>query len=133
MTTKATKMNKKSLKTRILQNKQAYVMMLPVLALLLIFSYYPMYGIVLAFKDYLPNKGIWGSAWVGLKHFHAIFALPDFARAFRNTIIISLLTLLFCFPAPIILALLLNEVTNKPYKKFIQTCIYFPNFLHDFK
>ncbi len=62
MTTKATKMNKKSLKTRILQNKQAYVMMLPVLALLLIFSYYPMYGIVLAFKDYLPNKGIWGSA-----------------------------------------------------------------------
>lgn len=98
MTTKATKMNKKSLKTRILQNKQAYVMMLPVLALLLIFSYYPMYGIVLAFKDYLPNKGIWGSAWVGLKHFHAIFALPDFARAFRNTIIISLLTLLFCSP-----------------------------------
>lgn len=129
MTTKATKTNKKSLKTRILQNKQVYIMMLPVLVLLLVFSYYPMYGIVLAFKDYLPNKGIWGSEWVGLKHFQAIFALPDFFRAFRNTIIISLITLLFCFPAPVILALLLNEVTNKPYKKFIQTCIYFPNFI----
>ena len=77
----------------------------------------------------MPNKGIWGSEWVGLKHFQAIFALPDFFRAFRNTIIISLITLLFCFPAPVILALLLNEVTNKPYKKFIQTCIYFPNFI----
>ena len=103
--------------------------MLPVLVLLLIFSYYPMYGIILAFKNYLPNKGIWGSEWVGFRHFTAVFSLPDFFNAFRNTIVISLLTLIFCFPAPIFLALLLNEVTNRPYKRFIQTCIYFPNFI----
>ena len=122
-------MSKKNLKIKIWQNKQVYMMMLPVLVLLLIFSYYPMYGIILAFKDYLPNKGIWGSEWVGFKHFIAVFSLPDFFTAFRNTIVISLLTLIFCFPAPIILALLLNEVTNRPYKRFIQTCIYFPNFI----
>lgn len=122
-------MRKKNLKIKIWQNKQVYIMMLPVLVLLLIFSYYPMYGIILAFKDYLPNKGIWGSEWVGFKHFIAVFSLPDFFNAFRNTIVISLLTLIFCFPAPIFLALLLNEVTNRPYKRFIQTCIYFPNFI----
>ena len=122
-------MRKKNLKIKIWQNKQVYIMMLPVLVLLLIFSYYPMYGIILAFKNYLPNKGIWGSEWVGFKHFIAVFSLPDFFNAFRNTIVISLLTLIFCFPAPIFLALLLNEVTNRPYKRFIQTCIYFPNFI----
>ena len=122
-------MSKKNLKIKIWQNKQVYMMMLPVLVLLLIFSYYPMYGIILAFKDYLPNKGIWGSEWVGFRHFIAVFSLPVFFNAFRNTIVISLLTLIFCFPAPIGLALLLNEVTNRPYKRFIQTCIYFPNFI----
>ena len=119
----------KRLKVSVWQNKQVYLMMLPVLVVLLLFSYYPMYGLVLAVKEYQPAQGIFGSEWVGFQHFVDIFALPDFARAFRNTIVISTLSLIFCFPAPILLALLLNEVCHKPYKRLIQTCIYFPNFI----
>ena len=90
----------KRLKVSVWQNKQVYLMMLPVLVVLLLFSYYPMYGLVLAFKEYQPAQGIFGSEWVGFQHFLDIFALPDFARAFRNTIVISTLSLIFCFPAP---------------------------------
>lgn len=120
---------KRLLVRKLRKNWQMYLMMLPVVVFLLIFSYYPMYGIVLAFKSYLPSQGIMGSEWVGFEHFRAIFALPDFFRAFRNTILISSLCLIFCFPAPILLALLLNEMQIKGYKKFIQTSIYFPNFI----
>lgn len=119
----------KKLKVSVWQNRQVYIMMLPVLIVLLLFSYYPMYGIVLAFKEYQPSQGIFGSEWVGFQHFQDVFALPDFTRAFRNTIVISTLSLIFCFPAPILLALMLNEVSHKSYKGFIQTCIYFPNFI----
>lgn len=121
--------NGKKLGKRVIKNWQVYLMMLPVAAFFIIFSYYPMYGIVLAFKNYMPSKGILGSSWVGLDHFRAVFALPDFPVAFRNTLIISCLTLLFCFPAPIVLALLLNEMQRKNYKKFVQTSIYLPNFI----
>ena len=89
-----------------------------------------MYGIILAFKDFRPSKGILGSDWVGLEHFRMLFAAtPEFGRAIKNTIVISVLKLCFCFPAPIILALFLNEVSSKGFKKGIQTAVYFPNFI----
>ena len=123
------KIDFQKLKVSVWQNRQVYIMALPVIIALIIFSYYPMYGIVLAFKEYQPSKGIFGSEWVGFQHFVDVFALPDFARALRNTIVISTLSLIFCFPAPILLALMMNEVSHKCYKGLIQTGIYFPNFI----
>ncbi len=105
-------------------------MMIPVVVFFVVFSYIPMYGIVLAFKDFRPSRGILGSEWVGWEHIEFMFtAMPEFMRAVKNTIVISLLKLLFCFPAPIILALFLNEIGSKSYKKTIQTAVYFPNFI----
>ena len=95
----------------------------------LIFSYYPMYGIILAFKRYSPKKGIMGSAWVGLKHFQKIFSAPQFGIAMRNTLIISALKLVCCFPIPIIMALCLEEMRKKHVKKAVQTIIYLPYFI----
>lgn len=128
-TLSALRKHKKPLLKRMRKNWQMYLMMVPLVVFLLVFSYYPMYGIIIAFKNYLPSKGIMGSEWTGFEHFTALFALPEFPQAFRNTLIISLLSLLFCFPAPIILSLLLNEVNTKWFKKFVQTGIYLPNFI----
>ena len=119
----------KHLGRRMLNHWEIYVMMLPVIVFFLIFSYYPMYGIVIAFKDYWPTLGITGSPWVGFKHFEWLFATPEFLRALKNTIVISLLKLVFCFPVPIILALLLNELSLIKYKKAVQTAIYLPYFI----
>lgn len=130
MKNKITRLDNKSLTLRRMKrNWQVYVMMLPIVVFYLLFSYYPMYGIVLAFKNYMPSQGILGSAWIGFDHFRAVFALPEFGTAFRNTLIISVLSLIFTFPAPILLALLLNEMRGKISKKFVQTSIYFPNFI----
>lgn len=128
-TLSALRKHKKPLLKRMRKNWQMYLMMVPLVVFLLVFSYYPMYGIIIAFKNYLPSKGIMGSEWTGFEHFTALFALSEFPQAFRNTLIISLLSLLFCFPAPIILSLLLNEVNTKWFKKFVQTGIYLPNFI----
>lgn len=108
---------------------EIYVMLLPVFICLILFSYLPMYGILLAFKDYLPKFGILGSKWVGLKHFQEIFSNPGFGRAVRNTLAISTLSLVFAFPVPIILSLLLNEFKHARFKRWIQTAIYLPNFI----
>lgn len=104
-------------------------MFLPVVICLILFNYGPMYGLVIAFKDYQFMKGIEGSPWVGLKNFRDLLMAPSFREVFRNTIVISLLKLAFGFPAPIILALLLNEVHNRFYKKAVQTVSYLPHFL----
>ncbi len=108
--------------------KFVYLLGLPGLAIIALFSYLPMYGILAAFQDFSPYQGVLGSPWVGFKHFETLFSDPDFYQMFGNTLIISLLSLA-TFPLPIILALLLNEVRNKGYKKFIQTTIYMPHFL----
>ncbi|MGI6734891.1 MAG: ABC transporter permease [Bacilli bacterium] len=108
---------------------QVYVMMIPIIVFFLIFAYRPMYGIVIAFKDYMPSKGIMGSKWVGFEHFRWVFTTPEFGRAFRNTLIISFAKLFFCFPFPIIVALLLNEIPFPRLKKAIQTSIYLPYFI----
>lgn len=108
---------------------EIYLMLLPFLITLILFSYLPMYGILLAFKDYLPKFGIMGSKWVGLQHFREIFSQYGFKRAVRNTVVISSLGLVFSFPIPIILSLLLNEFRHARFKKWIQTAIYLPNFI----
>lgn len=110
-------------------NKAVYLMLLPVLAFYLIFAYAPMYGAIIAFKDYSPIKGILGSEWVGLANFKAFFESPYFFRVLRNTVVISVSTLLVGFPAPILLALLMNEIRQVRFKKVVQTISYVPHFI----
>jgi putative aldouronate transport system permease protein len=101
----------------------------PAVLYYVIFHYLPMYGMLIAFKDYRFNAGIWGSPWVGLRHFQDLFALESFWQVFRNTIILSLYKLIFGFPAPIALAILFNEVRLVLFKKIVQTLSYLPHFL----
>jgi putative aldouronate transport system permease protein len=104
------------------------LMIAPVLLYFLIFNYVPMIGLVIAFKNYVLSDGIFGSEWVGLANFQRLFDSPDFPKAIRNTLTISLLRLFFGFAAPIILALLLNELRLALYKRVIQTVSYLPHF-----
>ena len=111
------------------QNKLLYWMILPVLIYVFIFSYIPMFGLTMSFQDYSLTKGIWGSKWVGLKNFKDFFGGMYFGRTLGNTLILSGLDLLICFPAPILLALMLNEVGNMRFKRTIQTVSYMPHFI----
>ncbi|GLX71526.1 sugar ABC transporter permease [Paenibacillus glycanilyticus] len=104
-------------------------MIIPGVLLLFVFSYLPMYGVVTAFQDYNLFKGFADSPWAGTKHFRMFFHSPDFWTIMRNTVIVSLLKLVFSFPAPIALALLLNEVGRAAFKRIIQTVSYLPHFL----
>lgn len=106
-----------------------YLMLLLPIVFYTVFCYGPMYGVVLAFKDYNIMQGISGSKWVGLKIFRQIFALSQFSLALRNTLVLNVLDLVFGFPAPIILAILLNEVRVSWFKRFTQTVVYLPYFL----
>lgn len=109
--------------------KYTYLMLLPVLAYYAIFHYGPIYGAIIAFKDYSPFVGIMASPWVGFRHFIDFFNSYYFWRVVRNTILINLLDLILHFPAPVILALLLNEVRNQFYKRTVQTATYMPHFI----
>lgn len=106
-----------------------YLMLIPAVLYYLLFHYWPMYGVTMAFKDYIPARGLEASDWVGLKHFFRLFTSREFKRVFANTVVISLYKLAICFPAPILVALLLNEITNKAFKKTIQTVLYLPHFV----
>ena len=117
------------LKLDLKRNHQAYLMVLPAVVLIFIFAYIPMYGILIAFQNFRPAKGIWGSEWVGLKYFIEFFEGAHTRLLLRNTLIISLYSLVVCFPAPIILALLLNEVRVSWFKRTIQTISYMPYFI----
>ncbi|WP_420808740.1 ABC transporter permease [Bacillus salacetis] len=108
---------------------QIQSMVWPGIILVFVFAYIPMYGILMAFQDYNIFKGIFDSEWVGMKHFVMFFESPEFFTVMRNTVVISLLKLLIGFPAPIILALMLNEVRNQLFKRSIQTVSYLPHFL----
>ena len=110
-------------------NWPIFLMLVPGLIYFAVFHYAPLYGVVIAFKDYNLLDGILGSQWAGMKYFEMAFASVDFWNAFRNTMIISLLKLAFTFPAPILLALLLNEVRCMRFKKVVQTISYLPHFL----
>ncbi|EOT44343.1 ABC transporter permease [Enterococcus columbae] len=119
----------RSLLTHLKNNKWLYVLLIPGLTYFLVFRYAPMYGLIIAFKDYVPFLGITGSKWIGLQNFRDFFTNPDFFRILGNTLIIALLNIIFAFPAPIILALLLNEVRKKIFQRVVQTFVYVPHFL----
>ncbi|MFD0868084.1 sn-glycerol-3-phosphate transport system permease protein ugpA [Chlamydia abortus] len=106
-----------------------YLLITPVLIYFIIFHYLPIYGVQIAFKDFIATKGIWGSPWVGFKHFERFFDSYFFWRLIKNTLGISLYELLVGFPVPILLALMINEVRFKFYKRFVQTVTYAPHFL----
>ncbi|NLY61384.1 MAG: sugar ABC transporter permease [Clostridiales bacterium] len=111
------------------KNKYIYLMVLPVIAFFIIFSYWPMYGVIIAFKDYSPGKGIFGSDWIGLKNFTDFFSSYYVGRLIRNTILINIYDLIWGFPAPIVLALLINEINSRVFKRTIQTISYLPHFI----
>ncbi len=111
------------------RNWKLYLIVLPVMLYYFIFCYGPMYGAIIAFKDFSPIKGILGSEWVGFKHFMDFFNSSDFGRLMYNTLNISITSLVVSFPAPIILALLLNEIKTTWWKKTIQTISYMPHFV----
>lgn len=135
-------MNKRAVRTAISQNtKQGswrrdfyknwklYLMVIPVLMFYAMFCYKPMYGALIAFQNFSPRLGFWGSEWIGFDNFIHFFTSPDFPKLLKNTLTISITTLIFGFPAPILLALFLNEVKNVRVKKFIQTTTYLPHFI----
>lgn len=111
------------------RNYQAYLMILPMVILVFVFCYVPMYGILVAFQNYRPTKGILGSEWVGLANFVDFFKSPHAFKVIRNTLLLSLYSLAINFPFPIILALMLNELRNKGFKRTIQTITYMPYFI----
>lgn len=110
-------------------NKYKYLMIFPVVAFFILFAYLPMYGLIIAFQDFRITLGIAGSEWVGFQHFRDFFNNPFFFRLLRNTLSISILSIVFGFPAPIILAILLNEVRCTPFKRTVQTITYMPFFI----
>ncbi len=111
------------------RNKHIYLMLSPVLLYYLVFHYGPMYGAVIAFEDFNPVKGVFGSKWVGLQNFQDFFSSVYFSRLIFNTIAINILDIVFGFPAPIILAILINELQWNPFKRIVQTVTYLPHFI----
>ena len=110
-------------------NKAVYLMVAPIILFFIVFHYIPMTGLVMAFQRFKPGTGIFGSEWVGFKHFIDFFSGNYFFRVLRNTFLISFYDLLIGFPAPIIFALMLNEVRNRVFKKTVQTISYMPYFI----
>lgn len=131
LTTRKRSMRELFHEKRVLRNWQYYLMLVPVVAFFAVFCYGPMYGILLAFKDYKVLKGIMGSPWADpiTKYFVRFFTSPYFTRVLTNTVTISLQSLLLGFPVPILLALCINEVRNERYKKLVQNVTYAPHFL----
>jgi len=113
----------------IVRDKFLYLLALPGLLYFLLFRYGPMWGVLIAFQEFSPYQGFWGSPWVGFEHFARFFSNPDFFLLLRNTLAINFLNLLFFFPLPIVLAVMLNELRNEAYKKLVQSIVYLPHFL----
>ena len=120
---------KDSIWKRILACRELYLMLLLPVIWYILFLYTPMYGIMIAFKDYRAARGIWGSEWIGLEHFKRFFSSFYFGRIVGNTLTINILSLLFGFPFPIFLALLLGELRNGKFRKVLQNVAYIPHFL----
>lgn len=114
---------------RIRMNWGLYVLLLPAVVILLLFTYKPMVGIVIAFKDFTPADGIYGSAWAGFKYFKQYFDSFQFWPTIKNTLTISIYTILVTFPLPIVMALICNQITAQKYKKFFQVSTYLPHFI----
>lgn len=120
---------RRSMLGRLLTSWQLYLCLLPAVVYLFLFNYMPMYGVIIAFKNYKPGLGIAGSDWVGLKHFQQFVNSVQFPVLMRNTFLLSVYSLLFGFPIPVLLALMLNEVKNLPFKKVVQNATYIPYFI----
>uniref|UniRef100_UPI00403F0F7E ABC transporter permease n=1 Tax=Paenibacillus sp. KS-LC4 TaxID=2979727 RepID=UPI00403F0F7E len=114
---------------RLKKDKWLYILLLPGLLYFIVFKYVPMWGVLLAFKNFQPYTGFLKSEWVGLEHFQLFFANPEFFMLLRNTLLLSLYNLVFFFPAPIVLAILMNEVRFALFKRTVQTMIYVPHFI----
>ena len=112
-----------------IRNRSLYIMVIPVLLFYILFHYKPMYGTIMAFMDYSPRLGFAGSEWVDFDNFIRFFRSPYCWQVIRNTLILSVYGIVICFPAPIILALLINEVKSQGYKKVVQTVTYLPHFI----
>lgn len=123
------KIRRPSMKRSLRKYWDLYLLLIPVVAYFVLFKFLPMYGLQIAFRDYKPRRGFWGSDWVGLKHFIRFFSTYTCWQIISNTLVLSLLTLLFTFPLPILLALILNEMRDGFYKKTMQTITYAPHFL----
>ncbi|HZG58131.1 ABC transporter permease [Paenibacillus sp.] len=111
------------------KNYDLYMLLVPAFVFFLIFAYIPMAGLLIAFKDYNIFQGIWASSWNGLENFREMFSIPEFWEMTRNTLMLNLLGLVVGFPAPIILALMLNEIGSKYFKRISQSLLYLPHFL----
>jgi putative aldouronate transport system permease protein len=120
---------KKSFLKKLNKSKYLLLMFLPCLIYYILFKYSPMFGLVISFKNYNLFKGVWASDWVGFKYYTTFFHSPDFFILLRNTFLLGISKLIFAFPAPLILALLLNEVTLSFFKRFVQTVSYLPHFI----
>ncbi len=112
-----------------LRKKEYYVFIIPGIIYFIVIRYFPVYFIQVAFRNYKVTKAVSDSAWVGLKYFRQLFESPDFLLAVKNTLVINFYLILFGFPAPIILAVMLNEVKSMPFKKVTQTIVYLPHFI----
>lgn len=123
------KIRRPSVKRSLRKYWDLYLILIPVVAYFVLFKFLPMYGLQIAFRDYKPRRGFWGSDWVGLKHFIRFFSTYTCWQIISNTLVLSLLTLFFTFPLPILLALILNEMRDGPCKKTVQTITYAPHFL----
>lgn len=123
-----TKKKARTILKRLANDWQLYVLILPAIIYLILFDFIPMYGVQIAFKDFRTSKGIWGSPWVGLKHFERFVRYPDFWKLLWNTMRLSIYSLA-TFPLPVILALLINEVSNAKFKKTVQVITYAPHFI----
>ncbi len=122
-------MNKKTFAERLRRDWPLCLMVIPGIVLIFIFHYIPIYGVLMAFQNYNPGKGILGSQWVGLRHFASFFRDPFCWRIIRNTLWLGALSLVFGFPAPIIFALLINELNDGVFKRVTQTISYMPTFI----
>ena len=125
----AVRLSRKSLRRRLLDNWQMYALLLIPVVLTFVYKYIPMYGIQIAFRDYMPAKGFSGSTWVGWKWFERFFNAPTCSRMITNTILISFYSLIWSFPIPIILSLIINQLRFQRYKRVVQTVLYAPHFI----
>ncbi|MGO4182913.1 ABC transporter permease [Paenibacillus sp. TAF43_2] len=119
----------RSMRKELKRNRFLYMLLVPVAIYLLLFKYAPMAGEIIAFKNYRLSDGIWGSSWVGFQQFEKLFASREFYIVLKNTLLLNLYSLLFAFPAPILLAIMLNEVRAEWYKRTLQNLLYIPHFI----
>ncbi len=122
-------LNRDSWKKDFIKNGSLYIMILPVVLYYILFHYKTMYGALMAFQDFVPRRGIGGSEWIGFKHFIDLFTSSDFWRLLKNTLTISVTSLIVNFPLPIVLALFLNEIRSNAFKRTVQTLSYLPHFI----